>query len=96
MQVDYIKDILVPVIGGLGIFMLGLEFMSNGIQSLAVSRMRELLARIAGTPVKGVIAGTVIIGVIQSSTAMTVMVVGRGPSGPSGSAIRPLPSVVPM
>ncbi len=38
MQVDYFKDILVPVIGGLGIFMLGLEFMSNGIQSLAVSR----------------------------------------------------------
>ena len=71
MQVDYFKDILVPVIGGLGIFMLGLEFMSNGIQNLAVSRMRALLARIAGTPIKGVIAGTLITGVIQSSTAMT-------------------------
>jgi phosphate transport system substrate-binding protein len=42
----------VPVIGGLGIFMLGLEFMSNGIQNLAVSRMRALLAKIAGTPVR--------------------------------------------
>ena len=38
MQVDYFKDLLVPVIGGLGIFMLGLEFMSNGIQNLAVSQ----------------------------------------------------------
>jgi Na+/Pi-cotransporter len=76
MQVDYFRDILVPVIGGLGIFMLGLEFMSDGIQNLAVNTMRTLLARIAGTPVKGVLAGTLITGVIQSSTAMTVMVVG--------------------
>ena len=48
MQVDYFKDILVPVIGGLGIFMLGLEFMSNGIQNLAVNRMRALLAQDRG------------------------------------------------
>ena len=80
MQVDYFKDLLVPVIGGLSIFMLGLEFMSNGIQNLAVSRMRALLVRIAGTQIKGIIAGTLITGVIQSSTAMTVMVVG--PSTP--------------
>ena len=76
MNIDIFKDILVPVIGGLGIFMLGLEFMSNGIQALAVNRMREFLAKAAGTPIKGVLAGTLITGVIQSSTAMTVMVVG--------------------
>ena len=92
MQVDYFKDILVPVIGGLGIFMLGLEFMSNGIQNLAVNKMRALLARIAGTPVKGVIAGTMITGVIQSSTAMTVMVVGLVNSGVLG--LRPAISVI--
>jgi phosphate:Na+ symporter len=84
MQVDYFRDILVPVVGGLGIFMLGLEFMSDGIQSLAVNRMRALLARIAGTPIKGVLAGTLITGVIQSSTAMTVMVVGLVNSGVLG------------
>ena len=67
MQVDLFKDVLVPVVGGLGIFMLGLEFMSNGIQALAVNRMRALLAKIAGTPVKGVLAGTLITGIIQSS-----------------------------
>jgi phosphate:Na+ symporter len=92
MEVDYFKDILVPVVGGLGIFILGLEFMSNGIQNLAVSRMRALLARIAGTPVKGVIAGTLITGVIQSSTAMTVMVVGLVNSGVL--ALRPAISVI--
>ncbi|WP_420176856.1 Na/Pi cotransporter family protein [Luteococcus sp. OSA5] len=76
MEVDIFKEILVPVIGGLGIFLLGLEFMDSGIQALSVNKMREWLAKVAGTPVKGLMAGTVITGVIQSSTAMTVMTVG--------------------
>lgn len=92
MQVDYFKDILVPVVGGLGVFMLGLEFMANGIQSLAVNRMRSLLARIAGTPIKGVMAGTFITGIIQSSSAMTVMVVGLVNAGVIG--LRPAISVI--
>ncbi|MGL4636650.1 MAG: Na/Pi cotransporter family protein [Beijerinckiaceae bacterium] len=92
MQVDIFKDILVPVIGGLGIFMLGLEFMSNGIQALSVNKMRDFLAKTAGTPVKGVLAGTLITGVIQSSTAMTVMVVGLVNAGVVG--LRPAISVI--
>jgi phosphate:Na+ symporter len=92
MEVDYFREIIVPVIGGLGIFLLGLEFMSNGIQALAVNRMRALLAKFAGTPVKGVLAGTVITGVLQSSTAMTVMVVGLVNAGVV--ALRPAISVI--
>ncbi|TWG98467.1 phosphate:Na+ symporter [Mesorhizobium sp. J18] len=92
MQIDIFKDILVPVIGGLGIFMLGLEFMANGIQALSVNKMREFLAKAAGTPIKGVLAGTLITGVIQSSTAMTVMVVGLVNAGVV--ALRPAISVI--
>jgi phosphate:Na+ symporter len=92
MEVDIFKDILVPVIGGLGIFMLGLEFMANGIQALSVNKMREFLAKAAGTPIKGVVAGTLITGVIQSSTAMTVMVVGLVNAGVV--ALRPAISVI--
>lgn len=92
MQVDIFTQVIVPVVGGLGIFMLGLEFMSNGIQNLAVNKMRALLAKIAGTPVKGVMAGTFITGVIQSSTAMTVMVVGLVNAGVIG--LRPAISVI--
>ncbi len=92
MQVDIFKEILVPVIGGLGIFMLGLEFMSDGINNLAVNRMRAILARIAGTPVKGLFAGTLITGVLQSSTAMTVMVVGLVNAGVI--SLRPAISVI--
>lgn len=92
MEMDIFKDILVPVIGGLGIFMLGLEFMANGIQALSVNRMRAFLAKAAGTPIKGVMAGTLITGVIQSSTAMTVMVVGLVNAGVV--ALRPAISVI--
>ena len=92
MQIDLFTQVLVPVVGGLGIFMLGLEFMSTGIQSLAVNRMRELLARYAGTPSKGVLAGTLITGLIQSSTAMTVMTVGLVNAGVVG--LRPAISVI--
>ncbi|PWR23007.1 Na/Pi cotransporter family protein [Zavarzinia compransoris] len=92
MEIDIFKDVLVPVIGGLGIFMLGLEFMANGIQALSVNKMRAFLAKAAGTPVKGVLAGTLITGVIQSSTAMTVMVVGLVNAGVV--ALRPAISVI--
>ncbi len=84
MEVDVFKEILVPVVGGLGIFLLGLEFMDRGIHALSVNKMRALLARMAGSPLKGVVAGTIITGVIQSSTAMTVMTVGLVNTGVLG------------
>jgi phosphate:Na+ symporter len=84
MEIDIFKEVLVPVVGGLGIFLLGLEFMDRGIQSLSVNKMRGLLAKMAGSPLKGVFAGTVITGIIQSSTAMTVMTVGLVNAGVLG------------
>jgi phosphate:Na+ symporter len=92
LDIDIFKELLVPVIGGLGIFMLGLEFMSDGINNLAANRMRAWLAKLAGTPVKGLAAGTMITGVLQSSTAMTVMVVGLVNAGVVG--LRPAISVI--
>src|SRR5215475_45823 len=92
MQFDIFKEILVPVVGGLGIFMLGLEFMSDGINNLAANRLRMVLAKIAGTPGKGLCAGTLITGVLQSSTAMTVMVVGLVNAGVIG--LRPAIAII--
>lgn len=92
MAIEVFKDIIVPVVGGLGIFMLGLEFMSDGIQNLAVQKMRTILGRVAGTPIKGLLSGTLITGILQSSTAMTVMVVGLVNSGVI--ALRPAISVI--
>lgn len=71
------------MIGGLGVFMLGLGSISTGIQATAVNRVRAALARVAGTPIKGLPAGTLITGAIQSSTATTVTVVGSVNAGAS-------------
>jgi hypothetical protein len=77
--------------------MLGLEFMSNGIQALAVKKIWALLAKVAGTPITGLMAGTFITGVVQSSTAMTVMVVGLVNAGVLGlrPEATPRPARVP-
>ena len=76
MNIDLFKDILVPVIGGLGIFMLGLEFMSNGIQALSVNEDARLSRQGGRNADQGRYGRNADTGVIQSSTAMTVMVVG--------------------
>ena len=60
------KGVLVPVTRRSGLFMLGLEFMSNGSRRLSVNKMRAFMAKTAGTPIKGD-CGTLITGVIQSS-----------------------------
>jgi phosphate:Na+ symporter len=92
MDSQLFTTLIAPVIGGLGFFMLGLDFMESGIQALSVNKMRATLAKVAGTPVKGLVAGTCITGVLQSSTAMTVMVVGLVNAGVI--ALRPAISVI--
>ena len=67
---------LLQLAGALGVFLLGMKIMSEGLQKVAGSRLKELLGRITGNRVKGVVTGIVITLVVQSSTATTVMVVG--------------------
>lgn len=76
-----IQDMIFRVLGGLGLFMLGMEFLSDGIQSLAVDRMRQIMERFTTNRIFALLTGTFVTGVIQSSTVMTVMVVGFVNSG---------------
>ncbi len=76
-----IQDMIFRVLGGLGLFMLGMEFLSDGIQSLAVDRMRQIMERFTTNRLFALLTGTFVTGVIQSSTVMTVMVVGFVNSG---------------
>jgi phosphate:Na+ symporter len=68
--------LLVAVLGGLGIFILGMKFMSDGLQQVAGPRLKSLLHFFTANRFTAVAAGTVITGLIQSSSACTVMVVG--------------------
>jgi phosphate:Na+ symporter len=67
---------LLQLAGALGVFLLGMKIMSEGLQKVAGSRLKSLLGRITGNRVKGVLTGIGITLVVQSSTATTVMVVG--------------------
>ncbi|MDP3058947.1 MAG: Na/Pi symporter, partial [bacterium] len=62
--------------GGLGLFLFGLQFMADGLQKAAGDRLRKLLEIITDIPAVGVLVGTAVTILIQSSSASTVMVIG--------------------
>lgn len=64
------------ICGGLGVFLLGMKHISDGLQAVAGSRMRKLVAASTSNRFAGVATGTVVTGIIQSSSITTVMVVG--------------------
>jgi len=67
---------LLGMFGGLGLFIFGMQHLSDALQRAAGERFRQLLERLTGTLIKGVAVGTAVTAVIQSSSATTVMVVG--------------------
>ncbi len=63
------------LVGSLGFFLYGMKIMSESLQKVAGDKMRSILAKMTSNPVKGVLTGLLITGIIQSSSATTVMVV---------------------
>lgn len=64
------------VFGGLAIFIFGMKLMSDGLHHVAGEKMRSILRMFSANRVVGVISGTLVTCVIQSSSASTVMVIG--------------------
>lgn len=69
-------EMLFGVFGGLGLFLYGMGVLSDGLQKTAAEKLRRLLEILTTNPLMGVIVGTVVTAIIQSSSATTVMVVG--------------------
>lgn len=69
------------VVGGLGIFLLGMKQISEGLQAVAGPKMRKLVAAATTNRFAGVATGAVVTGIIQASAVTTVMVVGMVTSG---------------
>ncbi len=70
------QEIIFAFFGGLGLFLFGLRFMSDALQSVAGNRMRTILEQGTRTPLRGVLTGTLVTALIQSSSATTVLTVG--------------------
>ncbi|NTW55415.1 MAG: Na/Pi cotransporter family protein [Chlorobiaceae bacterium] len=71
-----VQTMVFQALGGLGLFMLGMHFLSDGIQILAAARMRTIMERLARNRVLGLLSGAFVTAVVQSSTLVTVMIVG--------------------
>ncbi|MDF1824025.1 MAG: Na/Pi cotransporter family protein [Verrucomicrobiales bacterium] len=66
---------VLKILGSLGVFLYGMKVMSEGMQRTAGERMRRILATMTGNRFTGVVTGVATTGLIQSSSATTVMVV---------------------
>ncbi|MDD5613662.1 MAG: Na/Pi cotransporter family protein [Candidatus Omnitrophica bacterium] len=71
-----VKDFIFYILGGLGFFFFGMQIMSEGLKKLAGERLKAILNMVTKLPVVGVLVGTAVTCLIQSSSATTVMVVG--------------------
>ena len=69
------------LLGGLALFLYGMNMMSQGMEAAAGNKMKQILERLTTNRYLGVLVGAVITAIIQSSSATTVMVVGFVNSG---------------
>ena len=74
-------SIVLGLLGGLALFLYGMQMMSSGLEAAAGNRMKRILEKLTANRFLGVLVGAGITAVIQSSSAMTVMVVGFVNSG---------------
>lgn len=67
---------ILEILGGVGLFLLGMAVMTEGLHRLAGESLRLTLSRFTKTPLTGTLTGMVVTALIQSSSATTVMAVG--------------------
>ncbi len=71
-----ITGILFQTLGGLGLFILGMKMMTDGLQATAGQRIRRILEAISSNRIMGCLTGAGVTAIIQSSSATTVMLIG--------------------
>ena len=72
---------ILSLLGGLALFLYGMQMMSGGLEAAAGNKMKQILEKLTANRFLGVVVGAAITAVIQSSSATTVMVVGFVNSG---------------
>ena len=77
MDITHITSLL----GGIALFLYGMSIMGAGLEKLAGGKMQGVLQKLTSSTIKGVIFGTLITGVIQSSAGTVVICVGLVNSG---------------
>ena len=70
------KELIFSLLGGLGFFFFGMRTLSEGLKKIAGERLKNILHMATRIPIVGLLIGTAVTCLIQSSSATTVMVVG--------------------
>ena len=73
--------IILSLLSGVALFLFGMSLMGDGLKKVAGNKLELVLYKLTNTPLKGVLLGTAVTAIIQSSSATTVMVVGFVNSG---------------
>lgn len=72
---------IMMLLGAVGLFLFGMKMMSDTLQRASGQRLYSQLNRVAGSPLRGILLATTTTAIIQSSSAMTVMIVGLTHAG---------------
>ncbi|HEY6375263.1 MAG TPA: Na/Pi symporter, partial [Edaphobacter sp.] len=72
---------MTSILGGVGLFLLGMAVMTDGLKALAGSALRRVLTKAAATPLRGTFWGAVITLLVQSSSATTMTTIGLVSAG---------------
>ncbi|MGM0523080.1 MAG: Na/Pi cotransporter family protein [Bacillota bacterium] len=75
MEVN-VQQMLFEFFGGLGIFLLGIKYMGEGLQKTAGDRLKDILDKFTSNPLMGVLAGIVVTILLQTSSGTTVLAIG--------------------
>lgn len=81
LQLSLFANLIFELVGGLGIFLLGMKNMSEGMQAVAGNSLRRMIGMVTNNRIQATGVGTVVTSVVQSSSITTVMVVGFVNSG---------------
>jgi len=75
LAIDW-KTTIFQVLGGMGLFLFGMDMMGDSLKKMAGSKLKIILEKTTNTPIKGILVGIFITGLVQSSGAVTLLVVG--------------------
>ena len=67
---------IIKLLGGLAMFLYGMELMGDGLKQSSGSALKNFLGKLTQNPLMGLITGTLVTAIIQSSSATSVMVIG--------------------
>lgn len=75
-EFNSIIEMLMFIIGGLGVFLYGINLMGESLKELAGDKLKVIIEKTTNTPIKGILVGALVTAIIQSSSGTTALTVG--------------------